>query len=194
VAIQSDGQIVLAGNSYVGSTLDFLVARFNGAKGSLDTTFGVGGVAVSSGMQAAGWGVAFEPDGRIVVAGSDVPGGSGFALARFLATGPQIGSFTASPNPVTGGNSLALTASNISDANPGASITGVTFYVDSNGDGVLEPGADTLLGYATQTSPGTWTFTFSTTGLTAGTYTFFAVAEDSFGVVSDPLWTTEQVV
>jgi hypothetical protein len=51
-----------------------------------------------------------------------------------------------------------------------------------------------LLGYGTQTSTGTWTFTFSTTGLTAGTYTCFAQAEDSFGVLSDPLATTEKVI
>jgi hypothetical protein len=40
----------------------------------------------------------------------------------------------------------------------------VTFYVDSYGNGILEPGTDRFLGYVTQTSPGTWTFTFSTAG------------------------------
>jgi hypothetical protein len=49
----------------------------------------------------------------------------------------------------------------------------------------MEPGTDTLLGYATQTSPGVWTFTWSTAGLTAGTYTLFAQAEDSYGVFGD---------
>src|SRR5262249_28599335 len=39
-------------------------------------------------------------------------------------------------------------------------------------------GADTLLGYATQTSSGVWTFTF-TVNLAPGTYTLFAQAEDS---------------
>jgi len=140
--------------------------------------------------------VAVEADGRIVVAGGGkvLNSSGGFALARFLAAGPQIGSFTASPNPVTAGSNLTLTASNITDANPGASITQVAFYVDSNGDGKLEPGTDTLLGYGSQTSPGTWTFPFATTGLTAGTYTFFAVALDSYGVFSDPLAATEQVI
>ncbi|HKB40230.1 MAG TPA: hypothetical protein VKD72_27620, partial [Gemmataceae bacterium] len=108
-----------------------------------------------------------------------------------LAAGPQIGSFTASPNPGAAGSDLTLTASNITDANPGAGITQVAFYQDSNGDGTLEPGTDTLLGYATQTSPGVWTFTGS---LASGTYTLFAQAEDSYGVFSDPLATTEQVL
>jgi hypothetical protein len=40
---------------------------------------------------------------------------------------------------------------------------------------VLEPGTETLLGlgYATQTSPGVWTFSL-TVNLTPGTYTLFA--------------------
>jgi hypothetical protein len=44
---------------------------------------------------------------------------------------------------------------------------------------------DTLLGYATQTSPGVWTFTY-TVNLVHGTYTVFAQAEDNYGLFSDP--------
>ena len=36
----------------------------------------------------------------------------------------------------------------------------MAFYLDSNGDGLLEPGSDTLLGYGTP-SNGTWTLTKS---------------------------------
>ena len=99
---------------------------------------------------------------------------------------PKIGSFTASANPVTAGSSETLTASNLTDTNPGNTITQVAFYVDSTGDGKLEPGSDTLLGYATQTSPGVWTFAFTVT-LAPGSYTLFAQAQDSYGVFSDPL-------
>ena len=49
-----------------------------------------------------------------------------------MMTGPQIGSFTASPNPVTAGNSVTLTGSNITDANPSSTIKQVAFCVDSN--------------------------------------------------------------
>jgi hypothetical protein len=46
---------------------------------------------------------------------------------------------------------------------------------------------DTLLGYATQTSPDVGTLTNSSAfGLTAGTYTLFVQAEDNYGVLGDP--------
>jgi hypothetical protein len=106
---------------------------------------------------------------------------------------PKIGSFTASVNPVPSGTSLTLTASNIADTNPGNIITKVAIYVDSNGDGELDPTTDTLLGYATQTSPGVWKLNF-TVNLVPGTYTLFAQAEDSYGVFSDPLALNLQVI
>jgi len=184
VTIQPDGQIVVAGVRDTAFGRAFMVAHYN-ANGSLDTSFGIAGetlVHVRNDQMA----VALEPDGRIVVAGPGiVGGGTNFALVRFLAAGPQIGSFTASANPATAGSPLTLIASNIIDLNPGATIAQVAFYVDSNGDGKLEPGTDTLLGYGTQTSPGVWTFTF-TVNLAPSTYTLFAQAEDSYGVFGDP--------
>ena len=58
----------------------------------------------------------------------------------------------------------------------------VSFYVDSNGDGLLDAGDLQLTGTVTQ-SGGTWTLTFSTTtaGLAPGNYTLFAQAQDSYG-------------
>jgi hypothetical protein len=130
-----------------------------------------------------------QPDGKAVLVGSSLnpAGGVGFAAARFDGDSLTIGSFTANPNPVTAGKSVTLTAGNIIDANPGATVTQVAFYLDSNHDDKLD-GADTLLGQATQTSPGGWTLSFSpsTSGLTFGTYTLFAQAEDSYGVFGDP--------
>ena len=87
------------------------------------------------------------------------------------------------------GSTLTLTVSSITDPNPSASITQVAIYVDSNGDGKLGPGSDALLGYATQISPGVWTFT-CTVSLAPGTYTLFAQAEDNYGLFSNPLATT----
>ena len=58
---------------------------------------------------------------------------------------------------------------------------------------MLESGTDSFLGYGVQTSPGVWTLTFSTAGLTGGTYTLFAQAEDSYDVFGDPLALTETV-
>jgi uncharacterized delta-60 repeat protein len=189
VTLQADGKIVVAGdqNNVVTGATSFLVARYN-TNGSLDTAFGVNGIATagtrSIGSNTAA--LALEPDGRIVVAGytqDQLPGA--FSLARFLATGPQIGSFTATPYPVTQGTSLTLTAANVVDLNLGSSVTQVAFYQDANGDGVLEPATDLLLGYGTQTSPGVWTFVF-TVNLAPGTSTLFVQAKDSYGVFSDP--------
>jgi uncharacterized delta-60 repeat protein len=194
VTIQPDGKIVVGGSQTNDTKRNnaLMAARYN-ANGSLDASFGVNGFATagpgtSSSLYATtAEGLALEPDGRIIVAGASYNGNNdSFSLTRFLAAGPQIGSFTASPNPVTAGSNLALTAGNIQDANPGASIAQIAFYIDTNGDGELEPGTDTLLGYGTQTSTGAWTFTFSTTGLASGRSTIFARAEDSYGVFGDP--------
>jgi hypothetical protein len=67
----------------------------------------------------------------------------------------------------------------------------VAFYVDSNGDGVLDAG-DTLLGYGTQTSPGVWTYSF-TVSLASGSYTPFAQAQDNCGAFGDPFALTLHV-
>jgi len=61
----------------------------------------------------------------------------------------------------------------------------VAFYLDSNSDGILEPATDTLLGYATQTSPGVWSCAFPVTQA-SGSYTLFAQAADSYGAFGDP--------
>jgi uncharacterized delta-60 repeat protein len=177
VALAADDKIVTTGPRNGSPGLE----RYN-PDGSADNTFGVGGVARP--VVTPGAAVTIESNGDIVVAG-----GSGtFAVARYLASQPQIGSFAATPNPVTAGSSVTVTASNITDANPNVTITQVAIYLDSNNDGTLEPGTDQLLGYATQTSPGVWTLTNSSVfGLTAGTYTLFAQAEDSDGVLGDPI-------
>jgi hypothetical protein len=93
---------------------------------------------------------------------------------------PEIGSFTANPNPVASGSTTTLTASNITDGNASSTITQVTlYYFDSSGNKVT-------LGNATQTSPSVWTLNF-TVNLASGTYTIYAQAEDSYGVFGDPV-------
>jgi uncharacterized delta-60 repeat protein len=187
VALQADGSLVVAGQK-PNNQGDFVTSRYT-ASGQLDTTWGTNGVSDVS-VNGSPHGMALEPNGTVVVAGAggvNVPNGAAcIFLARYLTSQPQISSFTANPNPVTVGSSVTLTASGITDGNPGVSITQVAFYLDSNRDGVLEPGTDQLLGYATQTSPGVWTFTFSTTGWAAGSYTLFAQAKDSYSVLGDP--------
>jgi hypothetical protein len=128
--------------------------------------------------------MALEPDGRIIVAGSALTSTGGFALARFLAAGPQIDSFTASSNPVAAGSSLTLSADNITDEIPSPPYTvtqQVTFYYyDTSGHKVT-------LGTTAPSSGGAWTLNSRTAfGLTAGTYTIYSQAEDNYGIFGDP--------
>jgi uncharacterized delta-60 repeat protein len=88
-AIQSDGKIVLAGESYNGANRDFALARYN-PDGSLDASFGSGGKVVTpigSRDESAG-DIAIQPDGKIVVAGYSINADSfaDFALVRYNAT------------------------------------------------------------------------------------------------------------
>jgi uncharacterized delta-60 repeat protein len=185
-ALQSDGKIVTAGyhNDATGTFVE--LERYTTA-GALDTTFNGTGM-VTTGIAGDGArAIAIYPStdtsgnaGKIVGVGSASNARSQTLLvARYLPSEPQIGSFTASANPVTAGGSVTLTASNITDGNPNSTITQVAFYVQINGN-------NTLLGYGTQTGPGVWTLTF-TVNLAPGTYTLFAQAEDSYGVFGDPL-------
>ncbi|PLS76279.1 MAG: hypothetical protein CYG61_02995, partial [Actinobacteria bacterium] len=88
VAVQGDGRIVVAGTS--GD--DFAVVRYN-PDGSLDTSFDtdgkvttdIGGATVDDAT-----GVALQPDGRIVVAGTS---DEDFAVARYNADGSLDNSF-----------------------------------------------------------------------------------------------------
>ena len=185
-ALQANGQIVVVGWSIETTNL-FEFGVYN-ANGSPDTSFGSGGFVATSWFGAlpighSGGGVVIQPDGKIVIAANDF---GNFRLARYGPSAAQIGSFTASPNPVTAGNTVTLTASNITLADPNSTIIQTAFYVRFNG-------TNTLLGYGTQTSPGVWTFSF-TINLTPGTYTLFAQAEDSGGIFSDPLAITLQVL
>jgi uncharacterized delta-60 repeat protein len=185
VVLQADGKIVVAGwmgsNPKVGS--NFTVTRFNPANGSPDASFGNNGIAVWPVRDYDTADVALEPDGRIVVAGPSVNATNTgvFAVARFLAAGPEIGSLT-----VTAGPSVTLTATSIVDPNPNSTLTQVAIFLDSNGDAVLDSG-DAMLGSFIQTSPGVWTFAFSTSGWASGTYTLFVQAEDNYGALGDSL-------
>ena len=156
----------------------FGVLRYN-TNGSLDTTFGSGGMVQTANGTSDTWGsaVALQADGRIVVAGRTNSSTSwNFMVARYLP-GPEIGAFTDSTSTVTAGSSLTLTASNLTDGDPSgsgyATVTQVAFYaVDSSNN-------QYLLGYGTQ-SNGVWTLNYSVS-LASGSYTIFAQATDSDG-------------
>src|ERR1051325_10745806 len=96
VAIQSDGKIVVAGESYIGSGWDFALARYN-TDGSLDTSLnGTGKVTTPIGSGSdEGRSVAIQADGKIVLSGDSYNGTTwDFALVRYNSDG----SLDTSPN------------------------------------------------------------------------------------------------
>jgi len=192
IKLQSDGRILVGDvDAIPGSVLS--VSRFNPDL-SPDTSFGVGGVATVTSLTGEGYaGMALEPDGRIVVVGGPALGYVRVDLARFLASGPQVDSFTADSDSVPAGGVVTLTAANVAALNPDSTVTQVAFYVDSNGNGVLDAGDTQLTGTLTR-SGSTWTLTVDTTGWAHGTYMLFAQAEDSSGAFSDPLTLNFQVL
>jgi uncharacterized delta-60 repeat protein len=95
VAIDSRGRIVAGGFS-AGSTTpgDFTLARYR-SDGSLDPSFGDGGIAVTD-LEGTAFSVAIDRVGRIVAAGSEIqsaPASSDFAVARYHSDGTPDRSF-----------------------------------------------------------------------------------------------------
>ena len=90
VLVQSDGKIVVAGYSDVGSTNNLVLVRYN-TNGSLDTTFDSDGKAISdigSSNTDRPNSAVLQADGKIVVAGYSNTGGSdNFVVVRFNTNG-----------------------------------------------------------------------------------------------------------
>jgi len=97
VAISDPAIIIVAGFSLNGSVYDFALARYDPVNGSLFSGFGTGGKVVTDfgGLDIA-HDVAFQNDGKIVVAGYTNVNGStneDFALARYTTAGVLDSSF-----------------------------------------------------------------------------------------------------
>ena len=89
VAVQADGKIVVAGTSFISTSNDFALARYN-TNGTLDNTFGtLGKVTTDIGLGSDEVNsMVLQADGKIVVAGSSIVGSfTDFALARYNADG-----------------------------------------------------------------------------------------------------------
>lgn len=105
---------------------------------------------------------------------------------------PTIGSLSATPEPVTVGSSVTLTASDVNDTD--GSVISVSFYRESNAIEGLQTGSDgdTLVD-TVSSDTGDWSTTVTTTDLAAGTYTYYAQATDDADAVSDVVSTTSTV-
>jgi uncharacterized delta-60 repeat protein len=157
VAVQSDGKIVVAGNSKNGSHIVFSLARYN-TDGSLDTTFNTTGTvttAIGTGDSNAN-GVAIQSDGKIVAAGYAYNGSQiVFALARYNTDGSLDTTF----------NSTGIVTTSINGVNDEAN--GVA--IQSNGEivaaGYSQYGSDYEFALARYTTDGALDTTFNVTGI-----------------------------
>ncbi|HYE15359.1 MAG TPA: hypothetical protein VD968_13005 [Pyrinomonadaceae bacterium] len=98
VAIDSGGNIVVAGYTHSGTNFDFAVARLLGADGSPDPTFAGDGTIVTDFFSRSdqAFGLALQADGKIVVGGSsvvDATPNKDFALARYETDGDLDATF-----------------------------------------------------------------------------------------------------
>lgn len=133
LAIQSDGKMVVAGES----NNDFAIVRYN-SNGSIDNSFGNGGITTTDfgGGLDIGYSIALQNDGKIVIAGvADYLGGdSDFAIARYNQDGMGIDEniykeniISISPNPFT--NIISVT---------GMQENGELILFDINGKEILK--------------------------------------------------------
>jgi uncharacterized delta-60 repeat protein len=121
MAIKADGRIVV--NSYY-DYAGFAVAQFL-SSGEVDTSFGTGGIATADfgSIYQQAYGVAVQPDGKVVVVGrtnmvsdGEVQEALGFAVARFTDKGKLDNTFsgdgkaTADFSPTPGVNDEAYAA------------------------------------------------------------------------------------
>lgn len=119
--IQADGKIVLGGTVYDGTNTFFVLVRYH-PNGSLDDSFGTGGI-ITTVMSVLAYANAMliQPDGKILLAGTTLDGsgsssGSNLAIVRYLTNGdldPSFGIFgkVLSTTGRAGANALALQAS-----------------------------------------------------------------------------------
>jgi uncharacterized delta-60 repeat protein len=111
VATQSDGKIVVAGESYDSSTGGFTLVRYN-TNGSLDTSFDNDGIVTTKVGNAfsSAYAVAIQADGKIVAAGNS---SGGLSLVRYNADGSLDTTFNGTgivTNPGSPALSVAIQA------------------------------------------------------------------------------------
>ena len=94
IAIQSDGQIVIAGQAATALGDNFALARYN-PDGSLDTSFdGDGKVSTDFGISYQyAYALAIQSDGKIIAAGESQDSYSAFAISRYNSDGSLDTSF-----------------------------------------------------------------------------------------------------
>ncbi len=112
------------------------------------------------------------------------------AATTRVTLAPVVGSVVASPDPVSKGQPITLTASDVSD--PDGSVKSVEFWLDRNGNGQVDAKTDLKLGTDFQGGDG-WSATASSAGLANGVNTVLARAIDNTNLAGQPAQTTVTV-
>lgn len=95
IVMQPDGKFLVGGHARVNGTDDFALVRYN-ADGSLDDSFGTGGVVITSigASHDLGMSISLQSDGKIVLGGvARMPNFEDFAIARYNSDGSLDTSF-----------------------------------------------------------------------------------------------------
>ena len=134
--LQRDGKILVTGSNY---QTGFATERWN-ANGSLDNSFGIGGMVISqiisqsNGANASG--LLIQPDDKIVVGGTlyRTQGGSDFAVIRYLPNGRADSSFNLNGTAVLHMGDIASTNDYVSGIalQGNKIIVGGTSYASNN--------------------------------------------------------------
>ncbi len=107
LALQPDGKIVVTGYTWNGTNSDIALLRY-ATDGTLDNTFGTGGVTkldISS-SDNYGYALALQTDGKIVVTGTTAAGTGDYSVSRFNANGTVDNTFGTNGSVITDFNGL----------------------------------------------------------------------------------------
>jgi ELWxxDGT repeat protein len=146
------------------------------SQGTADTTFGVGVIVPAGSPGFPGHPTA--ADGKVYLSLSDGATGDEPWVVSVVEQGPTIAALIDSPDPVSRGDGLTLSATGV-EAVPGRTVVAVRFYRESNGTTGLQngPGGDTFAGTDSNPADG-WSTSVDSGLLRPGSYTFYAQAID----------------
>src|ERR1700733_72061 len=175
VAIDSSGNYVTAGVAVVSSTPVTALARYT-PSGSLDSTFGTGGVVTTQiGSSSDGYAVQLQSGGQIVVGGfASVSGVSNFAVARYNTNGTLDTTFNSSgtlPGTVT--------------TTIGSQAIAYALGIQSSGAIVAAGTSNNSFALAQYTTSGILDTTFGSSGIVATSITGASTAQIN-GMVIQP--------
>jgi uncharacterized delta-60 repeat protein len=155
LVLEPDGKMAAAGYSYVGSRRVFALAHYN-PNGSLDTGFnGTGKVTTAIAQDDQAYGLALQPDGKLVAAGYGLNGSQQvFELVRYSGssltvgkTGSGAGSVASSPGGISCGSTCsapyaAVPVTLTAIAAPGSSFAGWSGPCSGMGSCTVAMGSD----------------------------------------------------